>query len=296
MLRIDPDKTAHRDFHQYLLGAVAPRPIAFVSTLGADGVSNLAPYSFFNVFSSNPPILVFSSSRRATNATVKDTLMNVQANGELVVNVVTYPIVRQMTIASLDYPSAVSEFDKAGFTPLASELVKPFRVAESPVHMECRVQQIIPLGEGGGAGNLIICRVVLMHVDEKVLNDTGRIDPHKIDLMARMGRMYYARASGAAVMEIVQETTPLGVGFDGLPTGIRHSPILTGNELAAIAALPELPVPEVAEALVREHLQALALSTLPNARFALHQYAKTLLSAGKTTIAAAILVFSEKFS
>lgn len=296
MLRIDPDKTAHRDFHQYLLGAVAPRPIAFVSTLSADGVPNLAPYSFFNVFSSNPPILVFSSSRRASNATVKDTLMNVQANGELVVNVVSYPIVRQMTIASLDYPPEVSEFEKAGFTPLPSDLVKPFRVAESPVHMECKVQQIIPLGEGGGAGNLIICKVVLMHVDEKILNETGRIDPHKIDLMARMGRMYYARASGAAVMEIVQETMPLGIGFDNLPTGIRHSPILTGNELGAIAALPELPAPEAAKALVQEYPQVSALSTLPNARFALHQYAKTLLSEGKTVVAAAVLIFSEKFS
>jgi flavin reductase (DIM6/NTAB) family NADH-FMN oxidoreductase RutF len=243
---IDPLQIATKDLHQFMLGAVAPRPIAFASTISIDGVPNLAPYSFFNAFSSNPPIMIFSSNRRVANNTTKDTLKNVQDTGEVVINVVPHNIVRQMTLASIEYPKDISEFEKAGLTPLPSTKIRPFRVAESPVNMECVVDQIIPLGDGGGAGNLIVCRMVLMHIDERILNDKGRIDPHKIDLMGRMGRFYYARASGAAVSEIVQEVTAMGVGFDGLPPAIRHSKILTGNELAQLASLTALPDTESA--------------------------------------------------
>jgi flavin reductase (DIM6/NTAB) family NADH-FMN oxidoreductase RutF len=244
---IDPLQIATKDLHQFMLGAVAPRPIAFASTISADGVPNLAPYSFFNAFSSNPPIMIFSSNRRVANNTTKDTLKNVQDTGEVVINVVPHSIVRQMALASVEYPAAVNEFEKAGLTPLPSTKIRPFRVAESPVNMECVVDQIIPLGDGGGAGNLIVCRMVLMHIDERILNDKGRIDPHKIDLMGRMGRFYYARASGAAVSEIVQEVTSMGIGFDGLPPSLRHSKILTGNELAQLAALTALPDRESAQ-------------------------------------------------
>jgi flavin reductase (DIM6/NTAB) family NADH-FMN oxidoreductase RutF len=171
MLRIDPNEIATKDLHQFIVGAVAPRPIAFASTISTDGIHNLAPYSFFNAFSSNPPLLIFSSNRRVSNNTTKDTLKNVQDTGQVVINVVSHSIVRQMAIAGVEYGPEVDEFKKAGLTPIPSELVRPPRVAESPVQMECVVEQILPLGESGGAGNLIICRIVLMHIAEEVLND-----------------------------------------------------------------------------------------------------------------------------
>ncbi len=241
MLSIDPAKIPTKDLHQYILGAVSPRPIAFASTISTEGVPNLAPYSFFNAFSSNPPILIFSSNRRVSNNTTKDTLKNVEDTGEVVINVVPHAIVRQMALASIEYGPEVNEFVKSGLTPLPSECVRPFRVAESPVQMECTVEKILPLGENAGAGNLIICRIVRMHISESVLNEKGRIDPHKIDLMGRMGRFYYVRAGGAAVEEIVQEVTSLGIGFDGLPKTLLHSKVLTGNNLGQLASLTALP-------------------------------------------------------
>ncbi|MDX1911494.1 MAG: flavin reductase family protein [Saprospiraceae bacterium] len=292
MLTIDPTQIATKDLHQYILAAVAPRPIAFASTISADGVPNLAPYSFFNAFSSNPPILIFSSNRRVANNTTKDTLKNVEETGEVVINVVSHRISRQMALTSIEYPPEIDEFEKAGFTPLPSDLVRPYRVAESPVQMECVVDQIQPLGEGGGAGNLIFCRIVRMHISEEILSDTGRIDPHKIDLMGRMGRFYYARASGAAVEEIVQEVTRIGIGFDGLPEGIRHSHILTGNELAQLATLPALPSPEEALALLADDEQAREALLSPQRTVALHQYIKQLLDQNDVTRAAAVATFS----
>lgn len=276
MRTIDPAQIATKDLHQFILGAVAPRPIAFASTLSIEGVPNLAPYSFFNAFSSNPPILIFSSNRRVANNTTKDTLKNVEDTGEVVINVVSHAIVRQMALCSVEYDASVNEFEKAGFTPLPSEQVKPFRVAESPVQMECKVEQILPLGEKGGAGNLIICRIVLMHIDERVLTETGRIDPHKIDLVARMGRFYYARASGPAIFEIEQTVTALGVGFDALPEGLRHSPVLTGNDLGNIAALTALPSREEVLAIAGDERVKTALAQ-DNRREALHRLAKTHL-------------------
>ena len=278
MLSIDPTQIPTKDLHQYILGAVAPRPIAFASTISVDGVPNLAPYSFFNAFSSNPPILIFSSNRRVANNTTKDTLKNAEETGEVVINVVSHSISRQMALASIEYGPEVDEFVKAGFTPLPSERVKPFRVAESPVQMECVVDKILPLGDDGGAGNLIFCKIVLMHISEDILSETGRIDPHKIDLMGRMGRFYYARASGEAVEEIVQDVTRIGIGFDGLPAIIRHSKILTGNDLAHLASLPALPSQVEALALVGiedERVQK-ALNS-PDRTVLLQTYAKELL-------------------
>ncbi|MEQ1745138.1 MAG: flavin reductase family protein [Saprospiraceae bacterium] len=282
MLTIDPAQIPTKDLHQYILGAVAPRPIAFASTVSDDGVPNLAPYSFFNAFSSNPPILIFSSNRRVENNTTKDTLKNVQDTGEVVINVVPYAIVRQMALCSVEYGADVDEFKKAGFTPLRSERVRPFRVAESPVQMECVVEQILPLGEKGGAGNLIVCRMVLMHIAESVLAEGGRIDPHKIDLVGRMGRFYYARASGEAVVEIAQKVTDLGVGFDALPEHLLRSSVLTGNELARIAALTVLP--DRADALADPQVQA-ALVGNP-AREAVHQLIREALAQNDVTLAA----------
>lgn len=293
MLTIDPTQIATKDLHQYILGAVAPRPIAFASTISPEGVANLAPYSFFNAFSSNPPILIFSSNRRVANNTTKDTLRNVQDTGEVVINVVSHRIVRQMAVASIEYDAKVSEFEKAGFTPLPAERVRPFRVAESPVQMECTVQQILPLGENGGAGNLIICHIVLMHIAEEVLNDKGRIDPHKIDLMGRMGRFYYVRASGAAIEEIVQEVTSIGLGFDGLPPGIRHSKVLTGNHLGQLAGLAALPPVEAAMALAAHDQRVQQILAATDARRELHQYAREALDQNQLALGAQLVVLAE---
>lgn len=290
MLRIDPTQIATKDLHQYLLAAVAPRPIAFASTISTEGVPNLAPYSFFNVFSSNPPIAIFSSNRRVANNTTKDTLKNVEDTGEVVINVVSHSIARQMAVASIEYGPEVDEFAKAGLTPLASELIKPFRVAESPVQMECKVDRILPLGEKGGAGNLIICNIVLMHVAESVLNEKGRIDPHKIDLIGRMGRFYYVRAGGAAVEEIVQEVNVMGIGFDGLPDGIRHSPILTGNNLGQLAGLAALPGPESVMALAATDERVQKALASAHARAELHQYAKEALDQNQLELGAQLAV------
>lgn len=244
MISIDPKMTPQKDLHQFILGTVAPRPIAFVSTIDENGIPNLAPYSFFNAFSSNPPIVVFSSNRRGSDNTTKDTLHNIRSGGECVINAVNYSMVRQMAVASVDFPSEVSEFEKTGLTPLPSDLVRPFRVAESPAHMECRVKDIITLGDKGGAGHLIICEVVRIHISEDVLTDKNRIDPHKMDLMGRMGRAYYVRCSGAAIHTIVQEFNPVTIGYDQLPDHIKNSPVLTGNDLGKLAGQVTFPTEE----------------------------------------------------
>jgi flavin reductase (DIM6/NTAB) family NADH-FMN oxidoreductase RutF len=296
MLSIEPDKIPTKDLHQYILGAVAPRPIAFASTISLDGVANLAPYSFFNAFSSNPPILIFSSNRRVINNTTKDTLKNVEDTGEVVINVVPHRLVRQMTLASIEYPSHISEFDKAGLTPLASEKVKPFRVAESPIQMECKVTKIMPLGEDGGAGNLIICNIVMMHISEDVLTDKGRIDPDKVDLIGRMGRLYYVRASGKAISEINQEVTSMGIGFDGLPQSIRHSKILTGNQLAQLAALTALPNAQNAAQLLQNDARLAAILVGKNKTTQLHRYIKELLTQNMVQKAAALSIIDQEIN
>ncbi|MBK6701994.1 MAG: flavin reductase family protein [Saprospiraceae bacterium] len=244
--KIIPGTIPTADLHQYLLGSVAPRPIAFVSTMDAQGRTNLAPYSFFNAFSSNPPILVFSSNRRVEGNTTKDTLHNIMESKECVVNVVNYEIVRQMMICSVDFPTEISEFEQSGLTPVPAELVKCPLVKESPVNMECVVQEIIPLGDQGGAGHLIICKVVCMHVSESVLDENSRIDPQKIDLMGRMGRAFYVRASGKSVLTMPQSQHLPIVGYPNLPEHIRLSTLLTANDIAYLAGLKALPDPKTA--------------------------------------------------
>ncbi len=276
MLSIDPKDTPQKDLHQFILGTVAPRPIAFVSTIDEEGNKNLAPYSFFNAFSSNPPIVVFSSNRRGSDNTTKDTLHNVRVSGECVINAVNYAIVRQMAVASVDFPTGVSEFEKTGLTPIPSDLVKAFRVAESPAHMECKVKDIITLGEGGGAGHLIICEVVRMHIAHEVLTDRNRIDPDKMDLMGRMGRAYYVRCSGDAIHTIVQEYNPVSIGYDHLPDHIKNSPVLTGNDLGKLAGQVSFPtLEEIADA--REQADVIQALAQHNPTEALHYLAKTYL-------------------
>jgi len=245
--KIVPGEIPTRDLHQFLLGAVAPRPIAFVSTVDEDGNDNVAPYSFFNVFSSNPPTAVFSSNRRVVDNTTKDTLHNVETTREAVISVVSHDIVRQMTLCSVQFDRGISEFEKSGLTPIASELVKPKCVLESPVNMECKVKEIVPLGTHGGAGHLIICEIVLMHINENVIDANGRIDPHKIDLMGRNGRAYYTRSSGNAIETIVQAVTEIVIGYDSLPEFIRMSSSLSANDVAQMAGNTKMPSPEEIE-------------------------------------------------
>lgn len=239
-MTIDPKELPVPKLHQILLGAVSPRPIAFASTVDEAGNPNLAPFSFFNVFSANPPILIFSPARRGRDNTTKDTYENVLRVKECVINIVNYDMVHQMSLASTEYPSGTNEFVKSGLTPVPSEVVRPFRVKESPVQMECRVNEIISLGSGGGAGNLVVCEVLRIHLNEAVLDAEGRIDPVKIDQVARMGGMWYSRAK-EGLFELKQPTTELGVGFDQLPGDILHSPVLTGNQLAMLAGITAIP-------------------------------------------------------
>jgi flavin reductase (DIM6/NTAB) family NADH-FMN oxidoreductase RutF len=290
---IDPKSTSTKDLHQYLLGAIAPRPIAFASTVDEKGNHNLAPYSFFNCFSSNPPILVFSSNRRVSNNSTKDTLHNIMQTREVVINVVNYNIVRQMALASIDYPSDVSEFEKAGLTPLPADLVQPMRVAESPAQMECKVKDIIPLGEEGGAGHLIICEVVRMHIQESVLDEDGKINPHKIDLMGRMGRAFYVRASGESIHKIFQPFNVQGIGFEALPESIRNSQVLTGNNLGMLASLPKPPNAADLAGIKEEEGVQVALAS-ENPRRALHLLAQKELAKEEKDRAAFIAWLGEQ--
>jgi len=241
MISINPKNIATASFHQYMLGAVGPRPIAFASTMDEDGNPNLSPYSFFNAFSANPPILIFSPARRVRDNTTKHTYENAKATKEVVINVVTFEMVQQMSLSSTEYAKGVNEFEKAGFTPIASEIVKPFRVKESPVQFECEVIQIIELGDQGGAGNLIFCKILMMHINDKVLNEKGMIDQQKIDLVARMGGDWYCRAFGDALFEVEKPVTRLGIGVDVLPAAIKNSKVLTGNHLGVLGNRENFP-------------------------------------------------------
>lgn len=280
MLSIDPKQLETKDVHQYLLGAVGPRPIAFASTMDAYGNPNLSPFSFFNVFSANPPTLIFSPARRVRNNTTKDTLSNCEATKEVVINVVNYAITEQMSLSSTEYPSTVNEFVKAGLTPMESKTVRPFRVKESPVQFECIVKEVIHLGDQGGAGNLVICEVKMMHFNEAILNDQQKIDQHKIDLVGRMGGNWYVRASGEAIFEVEKPVRNLGIGVDMIPPRIRNSFILTGNDLGKLGNVERIPTDEEIDAIRKDAKVADILSQSDDAyelRELLHQHAHELL-------------------
>lgn len=279
-MKIIPGEIKTALLHGYLLGAVAPRPICFASTIDNDGVANLSPFSFFNVFGAKPPILIFSPARRVRDNTVKHTLENVYANKEVVINMVNYDMVQQMNLASCEYPKGVDEFLKAGFTPIASDMVKPFRVKESPVQLECKVLQVVETGAEGGAGNLVICEVVCMHIDDNVLDAAGKIDPNKIDLVARMGADYYCRASGTAVFEVPKPNASLGIGIDALPEHVRNSKVLTGNHLGILGNCSAIPQRDDLNDKRVKGLLDLYKSDLVARNEGLHRYAKTLIDAG----------------
>jgi len=284
MLSLNPKELPIPQLHGFLLGAVGPRPIAFASTIDEDGNANLAPFSFFNVFSANPPIMIFSPARSGRTNTTKDTYNNVKKIKEVVINVVNYDIVHQMSLASSPFNSSIDEFEKAGFTKLKSDTVKPFRVAESPVQFECKVNEVIELGNEGGAGNLVICEVTRIHINEAVLDENGKIDQHKIDLVSRMGGNWYCRADENSMFEIKKPITTVGIGFDNIPKDVLNSTTLTGNDLGQLGGIEELPN----ETDVNEH-KLIELSELfmdyednqPKLELELHLLAQRLLQEDK---------------
>lgn len=243
MVSFDPKDLSTGKLHGYLLSAVAPRPIAFASTMDADGNPNLSPFSFFNVFSANPPVLIFSPARRVRNNSVKHTLENVEATMEVVINVVNYDLVHQASLSSTEYEKGINEFEKAGLTMLDSDIVKPFRVAESPIQFECKVNEVIKLGTEGGAGNLIICEVVKFHISNEILDDNEMIDQEKLDLVARAGGDYYSRAKNG-FFKVPKPLRTIGIGIDAMPEAIKSSMIFTGNDLGMLGNIEKLPTEE----------------------------------------------------
>ncbi|MHC1774977.1 MAG: flavin reductase family protein [Lentimicrobium sp.] len=244
---IHPSEIQHSALHKLMLGAIAPRPIAFASTIDAEGRPNLSPFSFFNAFGVNPSTIIFSPSRRGRDNTTKDTFENIKQVPEVVINAVTYNMVEQVSLASTEFPKGVNEFEKSGFTAIASELIRPPRVAESPVQWECKVRQVIETGSGGGAANLVICEVLLVHISEEVLNAEGLIDSRRIDLVGRMGGDYYVRANGNSLFEVEKPLTKPAIGIDALPVHLKNSPVLSGNELGKLGSSETIPSREEIE-------------------------------------------------
>jgi flavin reductase (DIM6/NTAB) family NADH-FMN oxidoreductase RutF len=288
-----PGQSTPQEMSALLLGAIAPRPIAFASTVDREGHPNLAPFSFFNIFGVNPPVVVFSPSRSGRTNTTKDTYENIKEVPEVVINLVTWTIVQQANLASAIYPRGVNEFVKAQLTPLPSDLVKPFRVKESPVQLECKVLRVFETGQGPSAGNLVICEVLKIHVDEKILNEQGRIDPQKADWVARMGGELYCRASGDALFRVPRPGDGPSIGIDQLPPEIRKSRILTGNDLGRMGLVKQLPSHDE---VIRYQEDATLLGIFSAApdpqarRDQVHCYAQKLLDAGETLKAIAICI------
>jgi flavin reductase (DIM6/NTAB) family NADH-FMN oxidoreductase RutF len=258
MITIDPKSITTAKLQGYLQGSVGPRPIAFASTVDTDGNPNLSPFSFFNVFSANPPILVFSPSRRVRDNSIKHTLINCEATREVVINVVNYDLVQQTSLASTEYADGVNEFIKSGLTQVPSDLVKPFRVQESPVQFECKVTQVIALGDEGGAGNLILCEVVKIHINEAVLDENGAIDQYKIDLVSRLGGNWYSR-SNQGLFEVPKPLSTLGVGVDAIPEFVKKSPVFNGNDLGKLGNIEALPSTEEVSIFVKENFSIKAV-------------------------------------
>lgn len=284
MIDINPKEIPVPRLHQLLMGAVGPRPIAFASTVDLAGNHNLSPFSFFNVFSANPPILIFSPARNGRTNTTKDTYNNVKVVPEVVINIVNYDMVQQTSLSSSPYASDVDEFVKAGFTALESDLIRPLRVAESPVQLECKVLEVKELGTEGGAGNLVICEVVKLHIAEEIMDENGMIDQLKINLVARMGGNWYCHANEHSMFEVAKPLTTIGIGFDQLPEDIKASKILSGNDLGLLASVENLPDETAVNEYKLLELSDFFISLEDEAEkleLALHQHAKQLLSENK---------------
>jgi len=278
MISFDPKDLSTGRLHGYLLGAVTPRPIAFASTIDKKGKVNLSPFSFFNVFSANPPILIFSPARRGRDNTTKHTYENVLEVKEVVINIVNYAMVQQMSLSSTEYPKGVNEFIKAGLTPVPSEKVKPPRVAESPVQFECIVKDVVQLGKEGGAGNLVICEVVKLHIDETILDENQIIDQHKIDTVARMGGNWYSRAN-AGMFEVPKPLTTLGIGVDKIPLHIKSSSVLTGNDLGMLGNIEVIPTEDEVNQFVSKNIKVRSILSSSDTN-EIHKLAQNYLQNG----------------
>jgi flavin reductase (DIM6/NTAB) family NADH-FMN oxidoreductase RutF len=275
----------------YLQHAIAPRPICFASTINKSGQVNLSPFSFFNLFSIEPPIAVFSPSRRVRNNTIKHSLENVMELPEVVINIVDEDMVWQTSLASCEYPKEVNEFQKAGFTEEKAELVSPPMVKESKIKFECRVKDIYPLGDKGGSGNLVICSILRMHIDDRILNENKRIDQRKIHHVARLGGEWYCRVNESNLFSVHKPNTELGIGFDALPASIRTSKILTGNQLAHLANTETIPDPDPSFHDQRLSYIVQYFSMNPEEmEKEIHRYAAELLDAGKSNDAWQVLM------
>ena len=288
MITIDPKSIETAKLQGYLQSSIGPRPIAFASTIDAEGNANVSPFSFFNVFSANPPILIFSPARRVRDNSIKHTLINAEATREVVINVVNYDMVQQISLASTEYADGVDEFLKSGLTPIASEVVKPFRVKESPVQFECKVTQIIPLGTEGGAGNLVLCEVVRIHIDESVLDKNGAIDQHKIDLVSRLGGNWYSR-SNQGLFEVPKPLSTLGIGVDAIPNFIKESKVFYGNDLGVLGNVEALPTEEEITIFVKENFEVKGVLSADD-DIKKHQLAKEYLNKNEVLIAWKVLL------
>jgi flavin reductase (DIM6/NTAB) family NADH-FMN oxidoreductase RutF len=294
MKTINPKEISTAQLHSYLLGSIAPRPIAFASTVDKEGNVNLSPFSFFNIFGSNPPILIFSPARRVRDNSTKHSLDNVKEVPEVVINIVNYEMVEQMSLASTEYERGVNEFIKSGLTEESSLKVRPPRIKEAPAAFECKVLEVIPFGEEGGAANLVVCEVILAHFKEEIFGENGQIDPFKLDAVARMGGDWYCRASGPALFEIPKPNRKKGIGVDNIPEEIRNSIILTGNNLGRLGNVEKLPSKNEIEAYSSQSaIQEMKLRFKNDKEsfiFHLHEYAKEILENGDAETAWKILL------
>ncbi len=276
MLTIDPKEIPIPQLHQYLIGSIGPRPICFASTINKDGEPNLAPFSFFNIFSANPPIVIFAPNNSGRDGTPKHTYLNVKEVPEVVINVVTLEMVEKMNVAAAPWEYGVNEFEKAGFTPLASDLIKPFRVAESPVQLECKVLEVKEMGTGGGAGNLVICQVIKVHINEDVLGEDGKISQLKMNLVGRLGGSWYCKTDENSLFELAQPMQKT-IGYDALPNELKQSKVLTANDIGKLATLTMIPTTEE----IDNALEQFGLGDI-------HQTAKKLLDDGQLRAALAL--------
>ena len=293
-MELDLKELSTQEKQYYLQHLVAPRPICFASTIDKHGIVNLSPFSFFNMFSTNPPLCIFSPARRVRDNTTKHTLDNVLAVKECVINIVNYAMVQQTSLASTEYAKGVNEFDKSGLTMLPSLSVKPPRVAEAPVQMECIVREVIRLGENPGAGNLVLAEIKLIHIKEEILDQDGKIDQAKIDLVARLGGDWYCRVTPESLFKVAKPLTTLGIGVDALPEAVRNSRVLTGNDLGQLGNVEHLPCDDEIDAIrdtsqVKDILDA-TIGDATNRERELHQLAKELLSQGNVTDAIKIVL------
>ena len=294
MLTVKTSDLSPAQLQNYLQYAVAPRPICFATTIDREGNINLSPFSFFNMFSTNPPLCIFSPARRVRDNTTKHTLENVLEVKECVINIVNYPMVQQTSLASTEYGKGVNEFEKAGFTMLPSQLVKPPRVAEAPVQMECIVTEVIHLGNNPGAGNLVLAEIKLIHIREEILDEDGKIDQAKIDLVARLGGDWYCRVTADNLFKVAKPLTTLGIGVDALPKGVRNSYVLSGNDLGMLGNVENVPSEEEIDLIrntpaVKEVLDA-TIGDAVNRQRELHELAKIMLEQGEVSDALKVVL------